>query len=436
MIFLCNGSPPLQAAVICATVTEIPQTECKALISLYKHTNGAQWTNNSDWNVKNTPCSWYGITCRQGHVTGIYLSFNQLKGLIPKELSYLTRLTSLSLDSNQLYGPIPKEFGKFTQLRELYLYSNQLSGFLPKELGQLTQLRELDLFNNQLSGFIPKELGKLTHLEKLYVGFNQFSGPIPETLGRLTKLRDLDLFNNRLSGPIPKTLSRLTQLQKLYLSFNQLSGAIPKELGNLANLRRLALSSNRLSGKIPDTLGKLVKLQRLSLEGNCLSGEIPTSLSQLSYLTAEETSLGYNALTTSEQKLIDFLEKGEAAGGKDPDWAMTQTIPPTDLNAKALSTTAVKVAWTAIPYTEGAGYYQVKYATRAGGPYTDAETTTTDKQATSYTVSDLSPNTTYYFVVETHSYAQTEHDQLNELTSTHSAEITFTTPSESTYSSH
>ncbi|MEN8215472.1 MAG: hypothetical protein ABFS56_03665 [Pseudomonadota bacterium] len=44
-------SPLAQAATNCEAVTQISPTECKALVTLYKSTDGANWRNNHKWNV-------------------------------------------------------------------------------------------------------------------------------------------------------------------------------------------------------------------------------------------------------------------------------------------------------------------------------------------------------------------------------------------------
>ncbi|MEN8219513.1 MAG: hypothetical protein ABFS56_24810 [Pseudomonadota bacterium] len=67
----------------CATVTEIPSTECEALVALYNSTNGDNWENNSGWLKNNTPCSWYRVRCNGGHVSTLYLNSNKLTGTIP-----------------------------------------------------------------------------------------------------------------------------------------------------------------------------------------------------------------------------------------------------------------------------------------------------------------------------------------------------------------
>jgi hypothetical protein len=40
----------------CSTVSDIPQTECEALLALYSSTNGATWTNKTGWLATTTAC--------------------------------------------------------------------------------------------------------------------------------------------------------------------------------------------------------------------------------------------------------------------------------------------------------------------------------------------------------------------------------------------
>jgi len=211
---------------------------------------GDNWTDHTGWNVTNTPCGWYGVTCSSGHVSKIDLYSNQLSGTIPPELGQLSNLESLSLRANQLSGSIPPELGQLSSLQYLTLSSNQFSGNIPPELGQLSSLMGLILNNNQLSGSIPPELGQLSNLLILFLRNNQLSGTIPPELGQLNSLRGLELQNNQLSGPIPPELAQLSSLTSLFLKSNQLCGKIPSELMNLTNLdsqpNGLRLQNNNL----------------------------------------------------------------------------------------------------------------------------------------------------------------------------------------------
>jgi Leucine-rich repeat (LRR) protein len=329
----------------CATVTEIQQSECNALVALYNSTDGGDWTHNQNWLQTNTPCSWDGVTCNSGTVTELSLSFfglsgsipadlgdlsnltsldlggnylsssippelgklsnltylklssNQLSGSIPQELGNLSNLTNLGLAFNQLSGSIPQELGNLSKLQDLFLDDNYLSGSIPQELGNITSLKELWLGDNQLSGSIPQELGNLSNLTELEVGDNQLSGSIPQELGNLSNLTYLDLTTNQLSGSIPQELGNITSLTELWFSDNKLSGSIPPELGNLTNLTYFMLGDNQLSGSIPPELGKLTNLQYLDLSYNNFSGSIPAELGMLSNLT--DLDIGDNQLSGS-----------------------------------------------------------------------------------------------------------------------------------------
>lgn len=98
-------------AASCADVTTVPAEECGALQTLYQDTNGADWSNSSDWlDYSNpaAPCNWFGIICDGGHVTQLQLSANQLTGSIPRQLRHFSQLTHLNLDNNRLIGTVPR----------------------------------------------------------------------------------------------------------------------------------------------------------------------------------------------------------------------------------------------------------------------------------------------------------------------------------------
>ena len=260
-------------------------TDRAALVALYNATDGANWTNNTNWLSNEALSEWFGVsTDVNGRVTRLYLHDNELSGEIPVELGGLASLQELFLFRNGLSGEIPEELGNLTSLTRLHLHQNELSGEIPAELGNLTSLKWLFLHENELSGEIPTELGSLTSLKWLYLTQNMLSGAIPVALGKLTNLEYLSLSQNELSGAIPVELGNLTSLYFLALSRNMLSGEIPVELGNLTSLQELSLWGNELSGEIPTELGSLTSLKRLYLTQNMLSGAIPAALGDLTNL--------------------------------------------------------------------------------------------------------------------------------------------------------
>ena len=324
----------------------VPALELNALIDLYNSTNGAGWTNRTDWLSSTvSECTWYGVTCTDNHVTNLNLTSNNLVGTIPSSISGLAYLQYLNLGVNHLTGSIPAE------------------------IRTLMSLLLIDLQNNQLEN-IPVSLGNLTNLLYLDLSSNYLTGNIPAFLGNLTKLQHLALSNNHLTGDIPPWLGSLTSLQLLYLAFNQLTGTIPPELGSLTNLRYLALSGCQLKGPIPAPL---------------------TNLTLLS-----SSDLRWNALYTTDNTLRAFLNQKQAGG----DWESTQTIAPTNLTATALSPTSAQLTWSPIVYTGDTGGYEVEYSTALAGPYTLYTTTETKSYATA-TVYGLTAGTEYFFRVRT-----------------------------------
>ncbi len=76
--------PFAQAATDCTAVTQIPQSECEALVDLYNSTDGSNWKNHTGWNETNAPCNWDHVSCSGRHVTNLSLYNNQLSGSIPR----------------------------------------------------------------------------------------------------------------------------------------------------------------------------------------------------------------------------------------------------------------------------------------------------------------------------------------------------------------
>jgi len=212
------------SADYCSSVTEIPKSECEALVALYNGTDGDTWVENTGWMVTNTPCSWYGVSCDPGNVTGLFLVNNQLSGTIPAELANLSELRESSLSGNHLSGNIPPELGNLLKLQSLNLSRNNLSGSIPPELGKMTRMSDLILSKNYLSGIIPPELGNLSNLQALVLGGNSLSGEIPSELGNLSNLLVLSISDTQVSGSIPPELGNLSSLVQLNLQNTQLSG--------------------------------------------------------------------------------------------------------------------------------------------------------------------------------------------------------------------
>ncbi|MFN8443798.1 MAG: LamG-like jellyroll fold domain-containing protein [Caldilineaceae bacterium] len=202
----------------------------------------------------------------------------------------------------------------------------------------------------------------------------------------------LSLPQNNLRGPLPPALGNLATAIIVQLPNNHLIGELPFELGNLSQLQTLDLYGNQLSGQVPFTLGNLSKLTTLRLYNNQLRGSLPQQLGNLTGLLTLD--LGYNMLTAQVPTLFTFLNSTQ------PDWAATQTVPPTNLKATLLSSSSISLTWTPISYTEDSGYYEVLSTTQASGIYSLVGKTN-NISATGYTVTGLTAGQNYSFVVRT-----------------------------------
>jgi len=320
------------AATDCAVQTDIPQSQCQALVDLYNSTGGGNerswfWEDYNPpgdyWNTTNTPCQWKGITCNGGVVTEIFIIYRYLNGDLPNSLVNLTGLTHLFLSNNQLTGTIPTLPSSLTYLNLSY---NQLTGTIPTlpagltfldlsgnklqlttaaitggtDCAVQTQIPQIqcqalvDLYNSMNTIDWSSSFGNnqnVTNTPCSWVGvtcsgnivtgislpYSHLTGTftLPNSLVNLTGLTSLNLSGNGLTGTIPILPTGLISLN---LSHNQLTGTIPTLP---VGLTRLYLSYNQLTGTIP-TLP--VGLTRLYLSYNQLTGTIltlPTGLTEL-----------------------------------------------------------------------------------------------------------------------------------------------------------
>jgi hypothetical protein len=282
-----------------------------ALATLYYSTNGDDWVNNELWLSDENECLWYSKVdpCSGGRYTQLRLGDNNLRGSIPEELSLLSNsLTAMDL-GGILEDEIPFTIGELRLMTSLRLRGEELSGILPDSMKYLTNLLYLDLRRNKLQGTLSDNfLNAVTSIETLDLGENQFSGVLPTTIGKLsnaltwfsvgnnrlneipkelgdnTLLRYLDLDSNEFRS-LPQSIERLSNLEILVAGNNIFGGRLLERIGEqLSNLKGLYLNNNGHTGRIPDDYGSLTKLTALDLSMNSLTGELPESMGQVSAL--------------------------------------------------------------------------------------------------------------------------------------------------------
>ena len=190
-------------------VENMKAREREALVALYKATNGDNWTNNTNWCSDKPIHEWYGVgvdSYELERVNRLFLSNNNLSGVIPEEIGNLEGLKELYFDGNNLKGSIPESIGNLKGLKKLWLGGNALIGSIPENLGNLINLEILELGGNNLTGSIPRSIDALKKAKIILLAHNQLEGSIPECFANLSNLVDLDLYGNCLSGIVPEKL--------------------------------------------------------------------------------------------------------------------------------------------------------------------------------------------------------------------------------------
>jgi Leucine-rich repeat (LRR) protein len=180
----------------------------------------------------------------------IRLIFYNIKE-IPKEIKYLTQLTSLQLYYNQI-KEIPIEIQFLTKLIFLDLAINKIKN-IPKEIQFLTQLTELNLYNNLIKE-IHNEIHFLPQLIHLSLGKNQFK-KIPNE-NQLIHLTLLHLGDNYLEE-IPKEIQLLINLTYLNLINNHIK-EIPLEIINLKNLIYFNYNDNPIENLLNPLINRFI----------------------------------------------------------------------------------------------------------------------------------------------------------------------------------
>jgi hypothetical protein len=192
------------AAFDCSTVTEIPQIECEALVTLYNSTNGPGWVNRAGWLSNSTPCSWYGVACANGHVSALWLHYPGSVTTPPGSESPSPTDRDRSASTWRSGGDV-SSLGNPDYLVWRNIVENSPGNWFGVRFAAKSELYA----GNGLVGTIPPELGNLSGLTRLALHGNQLSGGVPSQLGNLTNLTWLCLYDTPLSGALPASLTKL-----------------------------------------------------------------------------------------------------------------------------------------------------------------------------------------------------------------------------------
>jgi Leucine-rich repeat (LRR) protein len=255
-------------------------------------------------------------------LTHLNLNYSGFTGLVPSQISHLSKLVSLDLSYNNKLALEPIPFNKLvqnlTKLRELHLSEVDMSMVVPSFLMNLSSpLSSLQLVRCGLQGKLPSNAHGLSNLQLLDLSENiDLTGSFPP-FNVSNALSYLDLSMTGISIHLEHDpVNNLKSVKQLYLRQCNFTGSNLPRLGNLTQLTVLDISYNNLSGHIPFSIGKLKHLQTLNLGFNNFTGPVPSDFEQLteldsldlsgnSYLTLDSSSL--NKLVQNRTKLRKLL---------------------------------------------------------------------------------------------------------------------------------
>merc|ERR1712100_64791 len=91
-------------------------------------------------------------------------------------------LRLISASHNRL-TTMPKYLNRYPKLHTLELDHNQIEGIFPPDLGFMTNARYIDLSNNRLGGSMPTSVAGLTRIRNFDISYNpSIYGELPEDI--------------------------------------------------------------------------------------------------------------------------------------------------------------------------------------------------------------------------------------------------------------
>ena len=196
----------------------------------------------------NAPCTWPGITCENGMVTGLKFERAGYFTVFPEEILAFSELKELHMIDTLVRGPLPESFFEdLPKLEVVELEGNFLTGEippLPQAFAVYPMLREITISDNLDNDERKAQL--LYGAEYSDVAYFQpdpfvypdtdltpgLDGTLPEEWSNLPLLAEIDLSGNQLSGNVPDSWGILP-LTELDLSDNGEGFGISRELYDL-----------------------------------------------------------------------------------------------------------------------------------------------------------------------------------------------------------
>jgi len=317
--------------------------------------------------------------CELKNLEQLYLSRNNLKGVLPPCLGNLSFLQILDLSRNQLEGNIAlSHLSHLTQLEELKVSNNYFQ--VPISFGSFMNLSNLKVIacdNNELiaapsfqpsapkfqllyfsasnctskplkAGF-PNFLRSQHDLVFVDLSHNKFVGePFPSWLFENNRLlNQLHLRDTSfIGGPLQLPQHPTPNLQTVDMSGNNIHGQVARNICSIfPRLKNFVMANNSLTGCIPPCFGNMSSLGYLDLSNNHMSCELlghnlPTVGSSLWFLKLSNNNFkGRLPLSVFNMTNLSylFLDGNKFAGQVSGTFSLASSFSWFDISNNLLS---------------------------------------------------------------------------------------------------
>ncbi|MEQ8714565.1 MAG: T9SS type A sorting domain-containing protein [Cyclobacteriaceae bacterium] len=191
------------------------ELDSMALVALYESTDGENWYETENW-LTNDIGTWYGVEITDSRVTKVVLNGNNLSGLVPTQLTDISKLNYLDLSDNPLESPVLSYISELPNIEYVNFSYCNLEEEFPQGLHELIKLDAIELDYNFIFGFLPETLSNSSSLTYISIQGNELTGQVPESYASLTQLEYFSYSGNYLCDPSSPTFDEWKSTRQVY----------------------------------------------------------------------------------------------------------------------------------------------------------------------------------------------------------------------------
>jgi hypothetical protein len=307
------------------------------LTQVQNESGGAAWFEFARFNISQSVCDWFGVTCIGQDVTAWTVGYDIGMTALPNSVVNLTFLQTLVIRNQiSLSGTLPSSWRGLKQITKLVIaYSSNLTGVLTEWVGhELITLTDLRLVGLSLSGSLPPALFNLVNMTYLLLRSCRFTGSIPDEWSQFQRLQFLYVNNNLLTGTIPSWIPQLAALNSISIEDNNITGTIPEDMNVNGMLQMMNAGRTLLHGMVPNAL-TAAPMSYLDLSSCFFSGPLPSSTNQSTMIVLLLNGNDFSGtlpsswaqMTLLNQLNISNQQRDELCGGVPLSWSNISALP-------------------------------------------------------------------------------------------------------------